>query len=104
MTRQRFLHSILPISFFYSGSLILGNTAYLYLGVAFIQMLKAFNPVAILLISFTIRIQEPSRKLFAIVLMISTGVAIASFGEGKFVLIGFIIQAIAVLVCFVFSP
>jgi hypothetical protein len=52
--------------------------------------------VAILLISWTFRIAEPNRKLAVIVFMISIGVALASHGELKFNLIGFITQAAAV--------
>lgn len=40
MNREMFLKSILPIGILFSGSLILSNTAYLYLSVAYIQMLK----------------------------------------------------------------
>ena len=40
--------------------------------------------------------QEPNKKLAMIVFMISSGVALASKGEMKFNLIGFIIQAAAV--------
>jgi len=96
ITKDMFVRSILPIGLLFSASLILSNTAYLYLSVAYIQMLKAFTPVAILLISWTFRIQEPSKKLAVIVLMISTGVALASHGELHFNLIGFITQAAAV--------
>ena len=39
-----FMRSILPIGLLFSGSLILSNTAYLYLSVAYIQMLKASYP------------------------------------------------------------
>lgn len=35
-----FTRSILPIGLLFSASLILSNTAYLYLSVAYIQMLK----------------------------------------------------------------
>lgn len=59
---------------------------------------QAFTPVAILLISWTFRIQEPNKKLAMIVLMISIGVALASHGELRFNLFGFIIQAAAVAV------
>jgi len=96
ITKDMFVRSILPIGVLFSASLILSNTAYLYLSVAYIQMLKAFTPVAILLISWSFRIQEPSKKLAAIVFMISTGVALASHGELNFNLIGFITQAAAV--------
>ncbi|KJA13736.1 hypothetical protein HYPSUDRAFT_49651 [Hypholoma sublateritium FD-334 SS-4] len=96
MTRDMFVRSILPIGLLFSGSLILSNTAYLYLSVSYIQMLKAFTPVAILLISWVSRLQEPNRKLAVIVLMISTGVALASQGELHFNLLGFLTQSAAV--------
>ena len=44
MTGRVFVRAILPIGFFFSLSLICGNKAYLYLSVAFIQMLKVGNP------------------------------------------------------------
>ncbi|KAK7034493.1 hypothetical protein VNI00_012340 [Paramarasmius palmivorus] len=96
MSKDMFFKSILPIGVLFSGSLILSNTAYLYLSVSYIQMLKAFTPVAILLISWTFRLQDPSKKLAVIVFMISAGVALASHGELKFNLFGFIVQAAAV--------
>jgi len=91
-----FLRSILPIGLLFSGSLILSNTAYLYLSIAYIQMLKAFTPVAILLISWISRTKEPNRTLALIVCMISSGVALASHGELYFNLTGFLVQAAAV--------
>jgi hypothetical protein len=96
MSKEMFLRSILPIGLLFSGSLILSNSAYLYLSVSFIQMLKAFTAVAILLISWTCRISEPNRKIALIVLMISGGVALASYGEVHFQMLGFIIQAAAI--------
>ncbi|KAA1472564.1 TPT-domain-containing protein [Dentipellis sp. KUC8613] len=96
MTKDMFLRSILPIGLLFSASLILSNTAYLYLSVAYIQMLKAFTAVAVLLISWAFRLQEPNRKLALIVLMVSVGVALASHGELRFNLIGFLTQAGAV--------
>lgn len=98
MSKDLLLRSILPIGLLFSGSLILSNKAYLYLSVAYIQMLKAFTPVAILLISWAFRISDPNKRLGAIVLMISCGVALASHGERHFHLIGFLIQAAAVAV------
>ena len=55
-------------------------------------MLKAFTPVSILLLSFAFKLKEPSQKLFVIVLCISIGVTIASYGEADFDLIGFLVQ------------
>jgi hypothetical protein len=47
MTKDMFIQSILPIGLLFSGSLILSNTAYLYLSVSYIQMLKVspFLPI-----------------------------------------------------------
>lgn len=96
-----FMRSILPIGLLFSGSLIMSNKAYLYLSVHYIQMLKAFNPVAILFISWATRLKEPNKRIAMIVLAISSGVALASKGELRFDLYGFIIQAIAVAVSLV---
>ncbi|TYJ52769.1 hypothetical protein B9479_006620 [Cryptococcus floricola] len=100
MTRDRWIKSILPIGALFSGSLILSNYAYLTLSVSFIQMLKAshiraFNPVAILLISFVFKIQEPNGRLIIIVLMISMGCFLAAYGEVHFELTGFLCQCAA---------
>jgi hypothetical protein len=40
MNKDIYMKAIFPIGFFFSLSLIFGNKAYLYLSVAFIQMLK----------------------------------------------------------------
>ena len=40
LTREMFFRSMLPIGLLFSGSLILSNSAYLYLSVPYIQMLK----------------------------------------------------------------
>lgn len=43
MTGRVYLRAILPIGVFFSLSLICGNVVYLYLSVAFIQMLKVMS-------------------------------------------------------------
>ncbi|KAK8869914.1 hypothetical protein IAR55_000482 [Kwoniella newhampshirensis] len=97
MTRELYLKSILPIGVLFSGSLILSNTAYLTLSVSFIQMLKAFTPVAILLISAAFKLQVLNHRLVLIVLLISGGCALAAYGELHFEMFGFLCQAFAVL-------
>jgi hypothetical protein len=49
MTGRVYLRAIVPIGLFFSLSLICGNLTYLYLSVAFIQMLKVLSPQAIVL-------------------------------------------------------
>ncbi|KIR32392.1 hypothetical protein I352_05219 [Cryptococcus deuterogattii MMRL2647] len=96
MTRELYFKSILPIGVLFSGSLILSNTAYLTLSVSFIQMLKAFTPVAILLISAAFKLQALNSRLILIVLLISTGCALAAYGEIYFEMFGFLCQVSAV--------
>ena len=43
MTGRVYLRAIVPIGILYSASLVCSNLVYLYLSVAFIQMLKAEN-------------------------------------------------------------
>lgn len=88
---------IMPVSIFFAISLVLSNSAYMYLSVSYIQMLKAFTPVIILLLSFLIGIEAPSWTQLFIVFIISVGVAITSVGELNFTLIGFIVQALGIV-------
>lgn len=96
MTSERWYKNILPIGALFSGSLVLSNMAYLTLSVSFIQMLKAFTPVAVLLISFAFGLKQMSGTLTAIVCAISFGVATASYGEVEFAMEGFICQILAI--------
>ncbi|KLU91108.1 hypothetical protein MAPG_09631 [Magnaporthiopsis poae ATCC 64411] len=97
MTGQVYLRAIVPIGLLFSASLIFGNLTYLHLSVAFIQMLKATTPVAVLLASWAVGIAKPSLKTFLNVSVIVVGVVIASVGEIKFVLIGFVFQLLGVV-------
>ncbi|EAS32421.3 uncharacterized protein CIMG_03445 [Coccidioides immitis RS] len=92
MTGRVYLRAIVPIGFFFSLSLIGGNKAYLYLSVAFIQMLKATTPVAVLLCTWFLGMAPPNMRVLFNVSFIVIGVIIASFGEIHFVLVGFLFQ------------
>lgn len=61
-------------------------------------MLKSLSPVAILLAAFIFRTKEFSVKLLLIVLTISFGVGLTSYGEKNFNLIGFLLQLFAIVV------
>ncbi|KAK3321214.1 triose-phosphate transporter family-domain-containing protein [Cercophora scortea] len=97
MTGRVYLRAIVPIGFFFSLSLICGNLTYLYLSVAFIQMLKATTPVAVLIASWSLGVSQPNLKVFLNVSVIVVGVVIASFGEIKFVWIGVIYQIAGII-------
>ncbi|KAJ5174643.1 sugar phosphate/phosphate translocator [Penicillium canariense] len=92
MTGRVYLRAIVPIGLMFSLSLICGNMTYLYLSVAFIQMLKATTPVAVLLATWGMGMAPVNYKTLANVSIIVVGVIIASFGEIKFVLVGFLFQ------------
>ncbi|EEH36733.2 DUF250 domain membrane protein [Paracoccidioides lutzii Pb01] len=92
MTGRVYLRAILPIGFFFSLSLICGNKTYMYLSVAFIQMLKATTPVVTLLATWALGLAPPNMKTLFNVSFIVIGVVIATFGEIQFVMIGFIFQ------------
>ncbi|KAH7320118.1 triose-phosphate transporter family-domain-containing protein [Stachybotrys elegans] len=92
MTGRVYLRAVVPIGVFFSLSLICGNVTYLYLSVAFIQMLKATTPVAVLLSSWALGVSKPNLKQFLNVSAIVVGVIIASFGEIHFVLVGVLYQ------------
>ncbi|KAJ5098650.1 sugar phosphate/phosphate translocator, partial [Penicillium argentinense] len=92
MTPATYTRAIVPIGIMFSLSLICGNLAYLYLSVSFIQMLKATNVVVTLVATWAFGIAPTSMKTLANVGIIVIGVMIASVGEIKFDLLGFLIQ------------
>ncbi|KAI6090050.1 triose-phosphate transporter family-domain-containing protein [Hypoxylon rubiginosum] len=92
MDTPTYMQAIVPIGAVFSLSLIFGNLAYLYLSVSFIQMLKATNVAATLLATWFFGMAAPDGKKMLNVLVIVAGIVIASFGELKFDLIGFLFQ------------
>ncbi|KAJ5997414.1 hypothetical protein N7499_006192 [Penicillium canescens] len=92
MNPATYTRAIVPIGIMFSLSLICGNLAYLYLSVSFIQMLKATNAVATLLATWAFGIAPTNLKTLGNVSLIVVGVVIASFGEIKFDMFGFLIQ------------
>ncbi|KAI8585031.1 triose-phosphate transporter family-domain-containing protein, partial [Geranomyces variabilis] len=89
--------AIVPIGALFSATLIFSNLAYLHLSVAFIQMLKATTPVVVLLLGWTMGTEKPNMTVLYKVLVIVFGVALASYGEINFVVIGVIFQALGII-------
>ncbi|KAJ3019997.1 UNVERIFIED_CONTAM: hypothetical protein HDU68_010410, partial [Siphonaria sp. JEL0065] len=89
--------AILPIGLFFSMSLVFSNSAYLYLSVPFIQMLKATTPVAVLVVGFALGIEKTDYYILLKVSTIVSGVIIASYGEIEFVLLGVIFQVLGII-------
>ncbi|KAM0561849.1 hypothetical protein ACHAPJ_003020 [Fusarium lateritium] len=92
LSRRLYVRTILPIGILYSASLVFSNIVYLYLSVAFIQMLKSTGPVCVLIASWMWGVAQPDSKTFGNVMLIVAGVALASFGAIEFSWLGFIFQ------------
>ncbi|GBG30715.1 UDP-galactose transporter 1 [Hondaea fermentalgiana] len=88
ITREFYMYRICPIGVLSAGTIVLGMTSYLFLTVAFVQMLKAFTPVMTLGGLVLFRLTNPSRKVVASVLVICIGTAIAGAGELNFSIVG----------------
>ncbi|KAF9617775.1 hypothetical protein IFM89_038544 [Coptis chinensis] len=96
MTRELYISSVLPIGALYSLSLWFSNSAYIYLSVSFIQMLKALMPVAVYSIGVAFKKEGFKSNVMVNMLSISFGVAIAAYGEARFDSWGVILQLGAV--------
>ncbi|KAF3351675.1 hypothetical protein VD0002_g9104 [Verticillium dahliae] len=92
-----FIRTILPIGIVSSGSLVCSNVVYLYLSVAFIQMLKAASPVAVLFTSWAMGVADPTMTAIVNVLCIVAGVGLASAGEVDMSMIGTVIQLAGIM-------
>jgi drug/metabolite transporter (DMT)-like permease len=93
---NEYLRKFIPMSLLYAISLVLGNSAYKFISVAYIQMLKSSTPVIVLLLAICAGREKPSLVQLLITSTISLGVILATVGELKFNLLGFIIQFSAV--------
>ncbi|KAH7434713.1 hypothetical protein KP509_06G031700 [Ceratopteris richardii] len=96
MSREMYMSSVVPIGALYSLSLWLSNSAYIYLSVSFIQMLKALMPVAVYSISVLMKREGFKSETMVNMVCISVGVAIAAYGEALFNMWGVILQLGAV--------
>eukprot|EP00250_Pteridium_aquilinum_P016814 c23305_g1_i2 orf=664-1728(+) len=97
MTKEIYLSSVVPIGALYALSLWLSNSAYIYLSVSFIQMLKALMPVAVYSIGVSMKKENFKSDTMVNMVGISVGVAIAAYGEAMFNGWGVILQLGAVV-------
>ena len=76
------------IGFASAMALVLGQYPYLYLTVAFIQMLKTFTPTYMVVLLSVLGVEYPSRKVILCVVGLSLCTCVASAGEINFNPIG----------------
>ncbi|WRX21597.1 Sugar phosphate transporter domain - like 10 [Theobroma cacao] len=92
MTFEIYATCVIPISAFFASSLWFGNTAYLHISVAFIQMLKALMPVATFSMGVMCGTDKPRCDVFLNMVLVSVGVVISSYGEIHFNIVGTVYQ------------
>ncbi|KAL0306647.1 UNVERIFIED_CONTAM: putative sugar phosphate/phosphate translocator [Sesamum radiatum] len=92
MTLDVYITSVIPIGAMFAMTLWLGNTAYLYISVAFAQMLKAIMPVAVFILGVLAGLEVMSYRMLLIMSVISFGVLVASYGEMEISWIGVVYQ------------
>ncbi|KAJ0093743.1 hypothetical protein Patl1_24744 [Pistacia atlantica] len=92
MTFEIYATCVIPISAFFASSLWFGNTAYLHISVAFIQMLKALMPVATFIMAVLCGIDKARLDVFLNMVLVSVGVVISSYGEIHFNIVGTLYQ------------
>jgi len=74
-----------------------GNAVYLYLGLGFIQMLKAFTPVVVLLVQCLLgSAKKTSRSATICIVLVVMGTLLEVKGELKCSILGLVLQLVAV--------
>jgi len=92
-SRRELLGKVLPTALFSAVTMFTGNYAYLYLSVAFIQILKAFTPAMTMVMLVAMGIEGWSGLVVLSVLMIAAGTGLSALIESStpsFHLVGFI--------------
>jgi hypothetical protein len=89
MTSDVYVQKIVPIGLLFAIVLWLGNSAYVYLSVAFIQMVKALMPCIVYLVGVGFKIESFKLRTMANMATIAVGIAVASYGELNFHAFGF---------------
>jgi len=89
------LTKLMPIAALFSTSLAMGNRAYLYSSIAFIQMVKASHAVMTYLLNTLVGAELFMWSKLQIVSLICFGVMLAVTGELDFNMVGFLCQCLS---------
>jgi hypothetical protein len=87
----------LPVAVCQSVGLVSGNTAVMYMSVAFCQMIKAFTPACVYASGCVFGTQQWSVPIVKCLAVITFGLVVTSLGELNFNLFGFVMQLIALI-------
>jgi len=95
LSSAAYWRNVAPLALFFSLGLVLGNSAYKYLSVSYIQMIKSCLPIPTLFMTYLMGRENPTSMQVFLVGVICVGAMMASFGELHFSMIGFILQGCA---------
>jgi hypothetical protein len=95
---KSYLVNILPIALLQASALAFGNTAYLYISVAYIQMVKNTTSAFVFVFSIMFGLERGTFSNTFAVVMVCIGLLLTTAGEMDFSVIGFMFQ-IAGTVC-----
>ena len=89
------LRNCVPVGASAMATMGFGNAAYLYLNLAFIQILKAGTPVVLMVMLYVAGLAQITPRLAVAVFGMSIGVMIASAGELRFESIGIVVMLLS---------
>jgi len=92
LDRHGFITAVVPIGVVFACYLAVGNSAYLYLSVSFVQMLKSAGPLAVFGISIAFGMEKFTIAAMVSLSIVVLGVCSASVGEISFSWFGFGLQ------------
>lgn len=87
-----YLINILPICLLQGSALAFGNTAYLYISVAYIQMIKNTTSAFVFFCCLTLGLEKGTFSNTLAVTMVVAGLLLTTVGEMDFSLLGFLFQ------------
>ena len=91
--RRRFTRDLIvrtaPVAVAFAMSVFLSNAAYMFLSVAYIQMLKSSNVLVVYLFGCALGVNAFKGETVARLCVVSAGVLLASCGEAHFSFVGF---------------
>eukprot|EP00871_Galdieria_phlegrea_P002460 jgi/Galph1/3214/GphlegSOOS_G1866.1 len=98
VTNRVYYYFVVPYSILVALDISLSNSGFLYLEASFVEMIKSSMPAFVLIFSALFGLEVLSFKLALVVVLISGGLSLASYGEVNFRWTGFMLELVAVLI------
>merc|ERR1719486_1630587 len=92
LSAKSYFVNIFPIAGLQAAALALGNTAYLHISVAYIQMVKNTTSAFVFMFSILLGLEKGTFSTTFAVVMVSFGLLLTTAGEMDFSVLGFILQ------------